>query len=583
MEPNLIELSKAYRRALAGNQIIQALQMHAAEALVNIKFVNLNDPEPIIITKVFEAAYGQGKLAQLIGVIQKDGFDVSYTDLSEKTFNSPINYENEVKRFDLKEYLQWIKSETEYVDIRGIGETKASQAVVFPILKLYTELYVQTGLRNVDLERGRMRGSMRIPLTKMVSTNRCLVVMGDPGSGKTTFLKFIARKIIEDRFENSETALPFYLRLAEAYEFAIENKAEFAPQIFIDYFVALGKKEGFELSGELIQQYIDLGDCIWLLDSLDELPSVEAREIMVSVVERAARRWGKCKFVLTSRPLPVTAKAIPVDFEKVGIDSWTQKEIKSFVKVWTSLLYPNVSKDIYQKHWTNLLSAIMERPDLRSLSRNAVMVTAMAVVHYNEKRLPEGRADLLEALIYWLIRARTRYLGSKEMSPKFIELRFRELALAMMEAEGGRKRRVGRLWAAQQIVSNFDNSIDLALEFIGMAETETGVLVRRGEGDIEFWHLSFQEYLAALAIAGLTDSEEHGWWSKICNQLDSLEWREVLVFVPACLNRLGGARVDLFFDRLGKSCEESSLDVKVKKSHLEVVSCRHCRLPNSMA
>ena len=85
MKPNLIELSKAYRRALAGNQIIQALQMHAAEALVNIKFVNLNDSKPIIITKVFEAAYGQGKLAQLIGVIQKDGFDVSYTNSSEKT------------------------------------------------------------------------------------------------------------------------------------------------------------------------------------------------------------------------------------------------------------------------------------------------------------------------------------------------------------------------------------------------------------------------------------------------------------------------------------------------------------------
>ena len=194
-------------------------------------------------------------------------------------------------------------------NIRGIGETKASQAVVFPILKLYTELYVQTGLRNVDLERGRMRGSMRIPLTKMVSTNRCLVVMGDPGSGKTTFLKFIARKIIEDRFENSETALPFYLRLAEAYEFAIENKAEFAPQIFIDYFVALGKKEGFELSGKSIQQYINSGDCIWLLDSLDELPSVEAREIMVSVVERAARRWGKCKFVLTSRTFTCYCKS----------------------------------------------------------------------------------------------------------------------------------------------------------------------------------------------------------------------------------------------------------------------------------
>src|SRR5438876_12155334 len=109
-----------------------------------------------------------------------------------------------------------------------------------------------------------------------------------------------------------------------------------------------------------------------------------------------------------------------------------------------------------RSHWGNLLSTIMERMELRNLAKNAVMLTAMAVVHYNEKRLPEGRADLLEAVIQWLVRARVRHTESPQAGSKFIEMRYRELALAMFEVEEGRRNRVGRYWAAEKIARFFD-------------------------------------------------------------------------------------------------------------------------------
>ena len=39
------------------------------------------------------------------------------------------------------------------------------------------------------------------------------------------------------------------------------------------------------------------------------------------------------------------------------------------------------------------------------------MLTALAVVHWNEKRIPEQRADLYESVIGWLSRARKREAG----------------------------------------------------------------------------------------------------------------------------------------------------------------------------
>jgi len=269
---------------------------------------------------------------------------------------------------------------------------------------------------------------------------------------------------------------------------------------------------------------------------------------------------------------------IPVGFDVVGIDQWDETQIKAFLQVWTGLLYPNASPEARRRHWGGLLATILERQDLRSLARNAVMLTAMAVVHYNEKRLPEGRADLLEAVIYWLVRAKTRSTNSTLINPKFVEDRYRELALCMFEAEGGRRNRVGMLWAAERIAKHFGQSVDEALAFLGREETETGVLVRHGEGDLAFWHLSFQEYLAAKEIAGKTDRMENGWWSKIRDSLDKPEWREVLVLVPACLNRLGSERVDLFFERLAESCVGQDLTVKARRVGLAGSILRDLRL-----
>jgi len=82
------------------------------------------------------------------------------------------------------------------------------------------------------------------------------------------------------------------------------------------------------------------------------------------------------------------------------------------------------------------------------------------------------------------------------MPPKFTEAIYREIALAMFDVDGFVKIALvldGSLRKFQGILVMRKK----AFEFIRHEETETGILVRRGEGDLAFWHLSFQEYLAA--------------------------------------------------------------------------------------
>lgn len=554
---NFAKLADSYVSALAGNQILDALQHHATLAKVNLKFTSWEGSNLAVAERVFRAADGQKKLQVLIKTILDDGFLLDVIDTGEESIISDFDMS-----FDEEKYCNRLKSEMEYVDIRGIGRRQADDALVFPILDLYTELFVQAGLSNLDMDKGRMRGNQRIALTEMVNLTRCLLIMGDPGSGKTTFLRFLARKSVE---YGDSKELPIFLRLADIYDYSKILDLPLDENVILKFFVEINKKNGNVITSEEFENIAKDGRWLFLLDSLDELSSTSAREKIVKALESASQKWEKCKFVVTSRPLPIEAKSIPIGFERVGIDNWSKDDIKSFLQAWTKLLFPKASDEIHKRHWGNLLATILNRPDLRTLAKNAVMVTAMAVVNQNEAKLPEGRADLLEALIYWLIRAKTRPDNLPYNEYNFIESRYKELALAMVEAEGGRRRRVGRLWAAQQISRHFDGQLNSALEFLNREETDTGVLVRRGEGDLEFWHLSFQEYLAAEEIAGKTDHPEKGWWSKIENCLDKPEWREVIIFVPLCLNRLGSERVDLFFERLAESCKDGDLQSKARR------------------
>jgi formylglycine-generating enzyme required for sulfatase activity len=466
---------------------------------------------------------------------------------------------------DDTKYRRWLKGETGYIDIRGIGVAQGGgvTAIRFPLLELYTPLYARRGLSNVDLEQANFQRGQRIQLIEVAGAVRCLTVAGDPGTGKTTFLRHLAMLTLG----HEQGTLPLYIRLADVHEFATKTKAQLSPSVFLDYLADVSANEELGLTRSNFDALARDGSCLWLLDSLDELPSEKARVEMVSAVETAADRWDKCRFALSSRPLALTGRAIPATFDLVVIDEMEDAEIRAFLDRWTRLLFVDAAEDTKRRYVGDLLSAIRDRPDIRSLAKNPVMLTCMAVVHFNDRHLPEGRADLLEAVVYWLIRAK-RNEGAEPFTAKFVETVYRQLALAMFEIPEGRRYRVGRGFAAHAVTKLFDDGGEAAADFLAREELESGVLVRRGIGDISFWHPSFQEYLAAKEVAGRTDATDGGWWATVSKRLDETEWREVVALVPACLVRMGTERVDLFFDRLAASAEGLELPLKAKRMGL---------------
>ncbi|MCP5115764.1 MAG: SUMF1/EgtB/PvdO family nonheme iron enzyme [bacterium] len=176
--------------------------------------------------------------------------------------------------------------------------------------------------------------------------------------------------------------------------------------------------------------------------------------------------------------------------------------------------------------------------------------------------MPEGRSRVYRAVLDWLIASPTKRREAEGFSERFGWRAFAALGLAMMNAEGG-KRSILDLEAAAVAIApvvqrDFPDLEDedrrrrarrwLRFECLG-----SGILEEISGNRLRFWHLTFQEYLAALQLAWRSDEDDPatGWWPLALEHLADAQWRETIELLPGCLLDEGGeGRVDKLLDRV---------------------------------
>lgn len=84
---------------------------------------------------------------------------------------------------DPSRYLKALLEETSHFDVQGL-KFGDNRAYPFPIDEFYIPLTTMS--RDSEQARGN------VPLQEVVSVYRKLLVVGDPGAGKSTFLKRVA-------------------------------------------------------------------------------------------------------------------------------------------------------------------------------------------------------------------------------------------------------------------------------------------------------------------------------------------------------------------------------------------------------
>lgn len=470
---------------------------------------------------------------------------------------------------DLKEaariYLRYLVDAYQYLDLRGMGISDRV-ALKLPLLEMYVPLdarlhtpegetwarQLRVAGRAPDTEEGADMGerlSARMPVLDLLQKHDGLVLLGDPGAGKTTFLKFLALVLASGRGKTLGLGgrLPILLPLA-AYANALADK-----DISLDAFIVRYYEEERKIRvplGELLDRSLMEGSTLLLLDGLDEVRDMGRRHLVVDRVRDFYSRHRKAgsggnRFVLTSRIVGYREVRLAADgLAEATLVDFDSREIEAFLGKWTVSIEKAVSGETEvartqaERECEELLAAVRVNPGVRSLAANPLLLTILALMKRSGIALPDRRVELyknyVETLLkHWNLARSLAGRSGREVDLVETMKILEPLALWMHEVspgvglvkEGPLQRKLESLCAGRGHV----DPARAAEAFLKDVREHSSLLLSRGEHQYGFIHLTFQEYLAAVALARKAREGASTLVDALAPHVGESQWHEVVL------------------------------------------------------
>ena len=470
----------------------------------------------------------------------------------------------------LRIYRQVLVESCRHVSLRGLdigASDPTSKQQHFDLSQVYVELLTTTQVpQDAPVKsRRRQRESLTERDTRLLSAleaiagHRRMVLLGDPGSGKSTCLTYLtyclaAHTLEPDRQwltqlpkwpqqEADIVPVPVVLRDFAQWIPSEAKKAE--PGHLWRFLVDRLEAQNLAFATEALHERLHQGQAMLLLDGLDEIPTPRQRAFVRDAVAIFARRYPKCRLVVTCRTLSYQQPEWQLDdFETFTLAPFTAEQIDDFIARWHAELARLGSikpgaVDVATRH----LQATVRRPDLWRLASNPLLLTVITLVHTHKGRLPEVRALLYkEAVEILLWRWDQVRVSGEDQTPRLQQLLVQanssagklqsKLERLAFEAhrEGGTidtegVADIGEAQLSRALIElHPDRSHDWAHQVIEVIKLRAGLLLERAPAVYTFPHRTFQEYLAGAHLATEPDFAQQA--ARLAAQ--GAFWREVI-------------------------------------------------------
>ncbi|MEV4131581.1 NACHT domain-containing protein [Dactylosporangium sp. NPDC049742] len=453
------------------------------------------------------------------------------------------------------EYLRSLVRDNQWLDIAGIDSDRAFK---LPLEEIYVRLRVISAGPDGT---GDNEDAAPFDIQTALERYRRLVVVGDPGSGKSTFLRFIAL-VLAGCLINGDPAqaherlslpapipVPIFVSCWDLAEHLRRVGGRGRLGVILEFIVERLTESGWPLALDGLRRLLAGGGCILLVDGLDEVPTEEGRHLVSDLIEQFVARHPGNRYVVTSRVRAYTGEAqLQEEFARCDIQPFAEPERKAFLTNWVGQLMKQRGDTADAGTELDALTTAIETSSIRELAINPLLLTVIAIVHWNRKRLPEQRVDLYDECIDVLLGQRKqaeqlrasrdlkvleREVGERRSNQRvWVRKRFAEIAHAILTHSD---EEIGHAAAVKLLVSHFRDKEDpraAAERFLDEQELSSGLLVRRRSHSYRFVHLTFQEYLAAWHLASrvLTDTLD-----TITPHLRDPKWFETLQLLGGVL------------------------------------------------
>jgi energy-coupling factor transporter ATP-binding protein EcfA2 len=410
--------------------------------------------------------------------------------------------------------------------------------------------------------------TQKVDLSQAVRETQYSVILGAPGAGKTTLLRYLALHFATAKRDDQETVLggeaqeelgktllPIFFRIAD-YAERLGKLPELSLQDYLLQFYRQWEEayvqsdilteSGKEIAALLLDA-MRQGQCLMLLDGLDEVFDQKNRRLIVERINQFVDAYSGNKFVITSRIAGYGDVKLSDRFHEFTIEDMGSEQVEKFLHRWCQAVeraqQPEASEEQWQRagdtQAQEILEAIKDNEGVKRLTANPLLLTILALIHRNGSRLPYRRVELYALAVKTL--TEDWQLGKKLPDAPKVLLKENEvvellapLAYWMHEEKPSglvtQAEVEDKLAAKLAELNDADPESDLVKQavelFLRKVRETTGLFVERMPGVYGFMHLTFEEYFAARYIA---DNEVSEILQIIDSHLHEPRWNEPIL------------------------------------------------------
>jgi predicted NACHT family NTPase len=367
----------------------------------------------------------------------------------------------------------------------------------------------------------------RVPGLVAVEKYSKLMILGKPGAGKTTFLKHLAIQCIGGRFQPQQ--VPIFITLKEFAE------SQDRPDLleYIRQYLESSKLE-------IIQELLDRGNVLILLDGLDEVRETDVSRVLRQI-QKFSERYHHNQIVVTCR---IAAREYTFEqFTEVEVADFDSDQIADFAGKWFRSREDEVKGDRFLKQ-------LKAHPPIEELATSPLLLTLLCLVFEDSGEFPANRSELYQngvdvLLKKWDVKRNIeRDQIYKKLSLKRKEDLLSQIAYRTFEAanyffkQKDLERQIREFIENLPGASTDEQELELDSEAVLKSiEAQHGLFVERARGIYSFSHLTFHEYFTAQQIVSKCNPTSLN--DPVLNQLASnvmdVRWREVILLVVGML------------------------------------------------
>ncbi|MEV6798239.1 NACHT domain-containing protein [Micromonospora rifamycinica] len=438
-----------------------------------------------------------------------------------------------------------------------------------PYDKLYVQplIWSQPGGTDADFDdhfgQSNSPSDLAISIPLALQRREALVILGDPGAGKSTLASKLAFDLAS-KYDAEGSFIPLMLILrdfARDFDLGGRTVVEHLESICSDPYNVPPPKHAIE--------YMLLnGRAVVIFDGLDELTETSTRTRVARLIDSFASKYPMVPTIVTSRRVGYDAAPLSDRIFNVAyIREFSRSQIRRYATNWFNLDDSLSTRDRKSLENSFMFDSVM----VDDLRRNPLMLSLLCGMYATERYIPRNRPDVFEKCAVMLFERWDRMRGVGSQAPFGSQVRSAVQHLAWKfltdRKHGGA---MPRRQLVEELGSNFygkryqdlDAARDEAESFLDFCTGRAWVLTDVGATDTEprygFTHRTFLEFFAAEHLVRTKGSSPSKVFRALARHLEREEWEMPSQLSIQILERNVAGGADKFFELLSVRAKQST-------------------------